>query len=422
MRITFLNPIGEVGGGERVLLAAIRGAREHIPGARLEMVLFADGPLRAEAERLGAAVRVVPLPAKLASLGDTRLRDKDRPRTLAWLGFGWATLKATPAAVGFVRRLRAALRRSAPDLIHFERAEGPRPRRPGPAPRGAGALAPARLPLTPPGDGPLAPAVGYRGGWRNCHLGRGAAGRGGGPPQAGDLGRPERGGHGPLRAGSGRPRRGRARPPRRATAGRARCGPCRAGGDLRQLEGAGRLPRRPGPALCAGPPVRGYIVGGPIYATAGSQFTRDELERRAAANGLAGRVGFVSFRPDPADVYRMLDVAVNASTRPEPFGLTIAEAMGCGKPVVVAAAGGAAELFTPGDDGLGHVPGDAAGLASAIARLAADPGLRARLGANARRTAVERFSQERYGREIAAVYAAIGRVGRNSDQWPVEEQ
>jgi glycosyltransferase involved in cell wall biosynthesis len=48
-------------------------------------------------------------------------------------------------------------------------------------------------------------------------------------------------------------------------------------------------------------------------------------------------------------------------------------------------------------------------LAGVVARLAADPGLRARLGANARRTAVERFSQERYGREIAAVYAACRR-------------
>jgi glycosyltransferase involved in cell wall biosynthesis len=80
--------------------------------------------------------------------------------------------------------------------------------------------------------------------------------------------------------------------------------------------------------------------------------------------------------------------------------------MGCGKPVVVAAAGGAAELFTPGHDGLGHTPGDVIGLTDAIARLAADPGLRTQLGTNARRTAVERFSQERYGREIAAVFAA----------------
>jgi glycosyltransferase involved in cell wall biosynthesis len=73
---------------------------------------------------------------------------------------------------------------------------------------------------------------------------------------------------------------------------------------------------------------------------------------------------------------------------------------------VVAAAGGAVELFTPGHDGLGHTPGDAAGLSEAIARLAADPVLRVQLGANARQTAVERFSQERYGREIMDVYAA----------------
>ena len=32
-------------------------------------------------------------------------------------------------------------------------------------------------------------------------------------------------------------------------------------------------------------------------------------------------------------MYWMLDVAVHASIRPEPFGLTIVEAMGCGKPM-----------------------------------------------------------------------------------------
>jgi glycosyltransferase involved in cell wall biosynthesis len=157
-----------------------------------------------------------------------------------------------------------------------------------------------------------------------------------------------------------------------------------------------------------GPSVRGYIVGGPIYATAGSQFTRDELEKRSAANGLAGRVGFIPFQTDPAEVYRMLDVVVHASIRPEPFGLTIVEAMSCGKPVIVSAAGGALELFATGHDGIGHDPGNAPALADAIARLAGDPTLRSQLGANARRTAVEKFSQVRYGREIAAIYAAYG--------------
>ncbi len=406
MRITFLNPIGEVGGGERVLLAAIRGAREHLPGARLDVVLFAGGPLEAAAERLGAAVTVVPLPVSLARLGDTRLRDKDnsRPGSLARLGFGWAALGEAPAAVGFVRRLRAALRRCAPDLIHSNGLK-------------AHVFAAVARPRGVPVLWHLHDFLSHR------------------PVMVRLLRRLTLGVAGGIAISEAVQGDAEAVLPglpislvRNAIDTDHFAPADRDGAELDRL--AGLEPAGPGVVrvglvatyanwkgqdvfldalarlAATGPPVRGYIVGGPIYATAGSQFTRDELERRAAANGLAGRVGFVPFRPDPADVYRMLDVAVHASTRPEPFGLTIAEAMGCGKPVVVAAAGGAAELFTPGHDGLGHVPGDATGLAGAIARLAADPGLRAQLGANARRTAVERFSQERFGREIAALYAA----------------
>lgn len=157
-------------------------------------------------------------------------------------------------------------------------------------------------------------------------------------------------------------------------------------------------------ALARVPGVRGYVVGGPIYSTAGSQWTRAELEARAARNGLAGRVGFVPFQPDPAGVYRSLDVVVHASTRPEPFGLTIAEAMSCGRAVAAAAAGGAVELFTAGLDALGHTPGDAAALAGVIGRLASDRPLRERLGRAARETAVRRFGLDRFGRELAEVF------------------
>jgi glycosyltransferase involved in cell wall biosynthesis len=159
------------------------------------------------------------------------------------------------------------------------------------------------------------------------------------------------------------------------------------------LEALARLP--------ADLPVRGYVVGGPIYTTAGSQWTRGELEAKATQLGLRGRIGFVPFQSDPADVYRMLDVVVHASTRPEPFGLTIAEAMSCGRAVVVSAAGGAVELFTEGVDALGHRPGNVDELATAIRRLVEDADLRRRLGADARATALERFGLERFGVKFA---------------------
>src|SRR5262249_42521386 len=141
--------------------------------------------------------------------------------------------------------------------------------------------------------------------------------------------------------------------------------------------------------------VRFYIIGGPIYRTVKSQFSEGELRTLAAELKIADRVGFIGFQTDVAGVYRALDVVVHASTQPEPFGLTIVEAMACARSVIVAQTGGAAELFQAGQDAVGFPPGDDAALATAIQELAGDPQRRQRLAAQARRTAVERFSQER---------------------------
>src|SRR5262249_50643490 len=115
-------------------------------------------------------------------------------------------------------------------------------------------------------------------------------------------------------------------------------------------------------------------------------------------------VGFVGFREEPAECYRALDVVVHASTRPEPFGLTIAEAMACGRAVIAAQAGGAAELFTPGYDALGVAPGDVAALAEAVVALGVDSRWRRALGAAARDTAERRFDARRWRTEVPDLY------------------
>jgi glycosyltransferase involved in cell wall biosynthesis len=151
-------------------------------------------------------------------------------------------------------------------------------------------------------------------------------------------------------------------------------------------------------------PVRAYVIGGTQYQTRGSQETLEGLRHAARDLGLDGRVVFTGPVSDAAAALRALDIVVHASTEPEPFGMVIAEAMACGRAVIVSGAGGAAELVDDGVDGVGHRPGDAAHLAERLRALVADPELRRRLGAAARRTAARRFDRDRLAVEIAPLY------------------
>lgn len=154
-------------------------------------------------------------------------------------------------------------------------------------------------------------------------------------------------------------------------------------------------------------PVRGYIIGGPIYQTVGSQWSRNELDGEAARLGLAGKVGFTGFLSDTAAAMRSLDIVVHASTEPEPFGMVIIEGMACGKPVIASQAGGATELFEDGETALAHPPGDDAMLAEQILRLANEPDLREKLSKQGRRAAEGQYHRERLAQELLTVYRRV---------------
>ena len=99
------------------------------------------------------------------------------------------------------------------------------------------------------------------------------------------------------------------------------------------------------------------------------------------AAGLAQRAGgmpgvhWLGPRRDVGDLMADLDVFVQVSTEPEPFGLVVVEALASGVPVVAGAAGGPVEILAEADDE-GHSPsgrlvepGDAAALAAAALAL-----------------------------------------------------
>jgi glycosyltransferase involved in cell wall biosynthesis len=154
-------------------------------------------------------------------------------------------------------------------------------------------------------------------------------------------------------------------------------------------------------------PVRGYIIGGPVYETAGSQVSIDELRRHATALGLESRVGFTGFVEDTAAAMRSLDVVVHASTEPEPFGLVIAEAMACRKPIVVSRAGGAMEIAQPLVNAMAHEPGNARDLARCLERLANEPALRQRIADAGRATAEKAFTRQRLALEMTSIYESM---------------
>ena len=153
--------------------------------------------------------------------------------------------------------------------------------------------------------------------------------------------------------------------------------------------------------------ARFYIVGGPIYQTAGSQWSVGALRNMARQCGVERDIVFVPFQSDAVSVMQSLDVVVHASTQPEPFGRTIVEAMACGKAVIVAQAGGAAELFTTGLHALGIKPGDVESLALAMTSLVDHPKLRHALGAAARPHAVTAFGLPRLGEQIYSIYSTF---------------
>jgi glycosyltransferase involved in cell wall biosynthesis len=157
-------------------------------------------------------------------------------------------------------------------------------------------------------------------------------------------------------------------------------------------------------------PIRGYVIGGPIYTTRGSQYSLDELRHLASGLGLNGRVAFTGYVDDPASAMRALDIVVHASTQPEPFGLAVAEAMACGRPVVVSNEGGVSEIISENESALAHAPGDSVALLTCIARLAADCDLRKSMGVAGRCRAEERFNRARLARELLPIYNSIARA------------
>lgn len=130
----------------------------------------------------------------------------------------------------------------------------------------------------------------------------------------------------------------------------------------------------------------------------------DAVRRRAEELGLGPEwARFLGFRADAPDLLEAADFLVLPSLM-EGLPMAILEAMSHALPVVATPVGGVGELIVDGEHGLLVPPGDPEALASAIARMATDPALRASLGASGRRRVETDFSFESMTRKYENSY------------------
>jgi glycosyltransferase involved in cell wall biosynthesis len=145
-----------------------------------------------------------------------------------------------------------------------------------------------------------------------------------------------------------------------------------------------------------------------VGAALGSPRWRREVESLIHRLGVEGCVMMVDECRDMPAAYKLADVVLVPSRRPEAFGRTVTEAQAMGRVVVAADHGGARETVADGATGWLVRPNDPAALAEAIARaLALDKTGRLTMGAQAAQAVRARFSNALMCERTLAVYREL---------------
>ena len=151
---------------------------------------------------------------------------------------------------------------------------------------------------------------------------------------------------------------------------------------------------------------------GATLLLAGTGPEEARVQALAIALGHGERVRFLGHRADPGALLAMADVSVMASAR-EGLPRVVVQSLAAGCPVVTTALPGIEDLVIHGTNGLVTDPHDLERMATALARLLANPSALARLRRGAAATDVSAWDIARLGPDTTAAYrramAARGR-------------
>jgi glycosyltransferase involved in cell wall biosynthesis len=129
-------------------------------------------------------------------------------------------------------------------------------------------------------------------------------------------------------------------------------------------------------------------------------------KREADKLGVSNVVHWVGFENRIPLVMNALDLCVCVPIE-ESFGLTAAEALAAGTPVVATSVGGLPETVIDGETGILIRPQRPDELAEAIVRLAQDHSERARLGENGRNHVIQTFGLSAHLENLESIYRQV---------------
>jgi glycosyltransferase involved in cell wall biosynthesis len=133
---------------------------------------------------------------------------------------------------------------------------------------------------------------------------------------------------------------------------------------------------------------------------------RPHLEQRAHELGVARDTVFLGYQEDVAPFYAAFDALVLPSGN-EGTPVSVIEALAAERPVVATRVGGVPDVVSDGEDGFLVEAGATDDLADRLARLAADPELRERMGRKGRKRVLPRYAVERLVDDVDRLYRSL---------------
>lgn len=141
-----------------------------------------------------------------------------------------------------------------------------------------------------------------------------------------------------------------------------------------------------------------FLIAGDAYP--GDEYLIDKLNIQIEALYMKEDILMLGQLNDMKEFYNCLDLFILPSTKPEPFGLVIIEAMSLGIPVIASNEGGPLEIIEDGVDGILFESKSSEELAKQVVKLISDKSLYKSISKNAIEKQQKKFSINNYYQSI----------------------